>query len=219
MLTLSARTLIFCAVAVAAAGILSEPAVRLHAQDAAGGFTIHSETRVVLVDAVAVDKKPTIHSAGSRGEDFRVWEDGKEHEDHRQLLSIESSGVNPERPGKHYIAMLFDTSAGQAGQMAARQEAARFVDGFASPDRYMAVTSYNPNGELHVAQNFTTDRDQLRKALSQVPAAQNSIPTPTPIAGMDRSSQAEAGQSRLARLTRPIPEPTATCWSHPCAVW
>ncbi len=157
---LSGRALVFCAAAIAAAGILTETAVRLHAQDAAG-FTIHSETRVVLVDAVTVDKKGKF-IRDLTGKDFKIWEDGKEQK--IDSFTLESSGVNPERPGKHYIAMLFDTSAGQAGQIVARQEAARFVDGFASPDRYMAVTSSNEDGELHIAQNFTTDRDQIRKA-------------------------------------------------------
>src|SRR6185437_12980556 len=47
----------------------------------------------------------------------------------------------------------------------------------ASPDRYMAVTTFNPDGELHIVQNFTTDRDQLTKALNQVSAGRNSTPT------------------------------------------
>lgn len=139
----------------------------VHAQDAAAGLTLRSETRVVLVDAIAVDKKGKFIRDLTQ-KDFRIWEDGKEQK--IGSFYLESSGVNPERPNKHYIAMLFDASAGQAGQIAARQEATRFVDGFASPDRYMAVTSYNPNGELHVAQNFTTDRDQLKRALSQAQA-------------------------------------------------
>ena len=161
------RTLLLCI----AAAVL--PLAFLHAQDAGAGFTIHSETRVVLVDAVTVDKKGKFNRELSQ-KDFRIWEDGREQK--IDNFSLESSGVNPERPGKHYIAMLFDNSSGQAGQLAARQAAASFVEGFASADRYMAVTNYNPDGELHIAQNFTTDRDQLRKALNQVPAGQNSTP-------------------------------------------
>jgi VWFA-related protein len=153
--------------------LIGQGARPLDAQDAAPVLTLRSETRVVLVDAIAVDKKGKFVRDLTQ-KDFRIWEDGKEQK--IGSFSLESSGVNPDRPGKHYIAMLFDTSAGPAGQLAARQEAVRFVDGFASPDRYMAVTSYNPNGELHVAQNFTTDRDQLRKALSQISAGSNSIP-------------------------------------------
>jgi VWFA-related protein len=169
------RILVFCAVAVAAAAILTETAVRLHAQDAAG-LTLRSETRVVLVDAVTVDKKGKfIRDLAAK--DFKVQEDGKEQR--ITGFSLESSGVSPERPAAHYIAMFFDTStAGQATQAAVRQEGIRFVDGFASPDRYMAVVSYNVNSGLSIAQSFTTDRDQLRKALSQVPTGWNSVPIP-----------------------------------------
>jgi VWFA-related protein len=159
---------LLCVAALIGPGVLP-----VHAQDTGAGLVLRSETRVVLVDAVTVDKKGKFIRDLTQ-KDFRIWEDGKEQK--IGSFSLESSGVNPERPSKHYIAMLFDTSAGQASQIATRQEAMRFVDGFASPDRYMAVTSYNPNGELHVTQNFTTDRDQLRKALSRVSAGSNSIP-------------------------------------------
>jgi len=173
---LPARSLVFCA--AAAVAMLSETAIRLHAQDAAG-LTIHAETRVVLVDAVTVDKKGKfIRDLAAK--DFRLWEDGKEQK--IAGFSLESSGVSPERPAAHYIALFFDTStADQASQVTVRQQGIRFVDGFASPDRYMAVVNYNMNGGLRVARNFTTDRDQLKKALSEVPAGWS----PTPIAPGD----------------------------------
>ena len=175
-MNLPARTIVFCAVAAA---LLGETAVRLHAQDAGPGLTIKAETRVVLVDAVAVDKKGKF-VRDLTTKDFRVWEDGKEQK--ISGFSLESSGVTPERPDAHYIALFFDTStATQASQVTVRQQGIRFVDGFASPDRYMAVVDYNANGGLHIAQNLTTDRDQLRKALSQIPAGWS----PTPIAPGD----------------------------------
>ncbi|HEY4088170.1 MAG TPA: VWA domain-containing protein, partial [Bryobacteraceae bacterium] len=183
------RTLIFCAIAATAAAFLSETAVRVHAQDAAAGFTIKAETRVVLVDAVAVDKKGKfIRDLDAK--DFRVWEDGKEQK--IAGFSLESAGVSPERPAAHYIAMFFDTStAVQAAQVAVRQQGIRFVAGFASPDRYMAVANYNANGGLQIAQNFTNDRDRLRKALSQVPAGWS----PTPITPGDGAMALE-GRAR-----------------------
>jgi VWFA-related protein len=159
----------------------------LHAQDA--GPIIRSEARVVLVDAVAMDKKGKF-ARDLAEKDFRIWEDGKEQK--ISAFSLESSGVSSERPSKHYIAMFFDTSnANQAGQMAARQEGIRFVDGFASPDRYMAVISYNLNGGIRVVQNFTTDRDLLRKALTLVPASSSSAPSPaaTPAAPAARGAR------------------------------
>ena len=135
---------------------------------------IRTESREVLVDAVAVDKKGKF-ATDLTEKDFRVWEDGREQQING--FSLESSGVTAERPSKHYIALFFDTSTGgQAAQMDARQEAIRFVDGFASPDRYMAVINYNLNGGMRITQNFSTDRDLLKKALSVMPPASNSAP-------------------------------------------
>ena len=94
--------------------------------------------------------------------DFRIWEDGKEQK--LTGFSLESLGVSPERPTRHYIAMFFDTStAAQTTQVVVRQEALRFVDGFASPDRYMAVIDYGFDSGIHIAQNFTTDRDSAQE--------------------------------------------------------
>jgi VWFA-related protein len=182
-MALRSRTLLFSA--AAAAAILSEAPVR--AQDAGGGLTIRAETRVVLVDAVVADKKGKfIRDLAAK--DFRVWEDGKEQK--VAGFSLESSGVSPERPAAHYIALFFDTSmATQASQAAVRQEGIRFVDGFASPDRYMAVVNYNRNGGLRIARNFTTDREQLKKALSQVPAGWS----PAPIAPGDGARALRGG--------------------------
>ena len=139
----------------------------LHAQESAGPI-IRSETRTVLVDAVTVDKKGKF-ATDLAPKDFRVWEDGKEQK--ITGFSLESSGVSPDRSSRHYIAMFFDTStAAQSSQVMVRQQALRFVDGFASPDRYMAVINYDFSSGVRIPQNFTTDRDSLKKALSAVPA-------------------------------------------------
>ncbi len=138
----------------------------IHAQEApAGGDTvIRAETRLVLVDAVAVDKKNKFASDLTQ-KDFRIWEDGKEQK--ISSFSLESSGVTPERSQKHYIVLFFDTSTiNPSSQLFVRQEALRFVDGFASPDRYMAVINYG--GGLQITQNFTSDAVRLKKALSLV---------------------------------------------------
>ncbi len=156
-------------------GLLIAAAVR--AQDAGGApLVIRAESREVLVDAVAVDKNGRF-ARDLTAKDFRIWDDNKEEK--ISGFSLESSGVSPERPSKHYIAMLFDTSssAGSSGLMATRQEGVRFVDGFASPDRYMAVVSFNINGGLRVGQNFTVDKDLTKKALNSLSATQRNGPT------------------------------------------
>lgn len=153
----------------AAALLVGSAVYALHAQDAGGAAgsndtIIRAETRLVLVDAVAVDKKNQF-ARDLTQKDFRIWEDGKEQK--ITSFSLESSGVSPERTNKHYIAMLFDTTtAGQTSQVAMRQEATHFIDGFASPDRYMAVVNY-ANG-LQITQNFTADAERLKKALALV---------------------------------------------------
>lgn len=159
--------------AILLAGMSLAAVAVLRAQDA-GAVVIHTETRTVLVNAVAIDKKGKFVDDLTE-KDFRIWEDNKEQK--ISGFSLESSGVSPERPTRHYIAMFFDTStAGQTGQMTVRQEGIRFVNGFASPDRYMAVINYNFDGGLRIAQNFTTDRDLITKALGIVQASSNSTP-------------------------------------------
>ncbi len=163
--------------------ILLLQACNLSAQTPDGPETvIRAETRVVLVDAVVLDRKQQF-VRDLRPQDFRLWEDGKEQK--LTSFSLESAGVSQERSNKHYIALFFDNSTGgQTSQVAMRREASHFVDGFASPDRYMAVINYGQG--LSITQNFTADADRLRKALNvvQSSAASNAglvrdVPRPT----------------------------------------
>ena len=165
------------------------PVGTLEAQEPAGSDTIiRTETRLVLVDAVAVDKKNQFVRDLAQ-KDFRLWEDGKEQK--VTSFSLESAGISPDRSNKHYIAMLFDTStAGQTSQVVVRQEATKFIDAFASADRYMAVVNY-ANG-LQITQNFTADAERLKKALGQVQStAANNL-------GLVRDGARSTGTSTLA---------------------
>ena len=166
------------ACAILAAALLHPAATALRAQDNAGAETIiRAESRLVLVDALAMDKKGKF-VRDLTAKDFRLWEDNKEQK--ITSFSLESSGISPERPTRHYIVMFFDTSAaGQAGQLALRQQATRFVDGFASPDRYMAVITYSFDTGLRIPQNFTADGDRLKKALGIIQSTAAGTPTTT----------------------------------------
>lgn len=138
-------------------------AASLHAQNA--GPLIRTESRTVLVDAVATRKGH--FEQGLTAKDFHVWEDGKEQK--ISGFSLESANISAERPGKHYLVFLFDTSAfPQNVELAAHQFALRFLDSYASPDRYMAVVSHDFSG-THVVQNFTTDKTKLTKAFTLLP--------------------------------------------------
>jgi len=138
-------------------------AASLHAQSA--GPLIRTESRTVLVDAIAERKG---HFAqGLTAQDFHVWEDGKEQK--ISGFSQESASISPERPGKHYFVFLFDTSAfPQNVELAAHQFALRFLESYASPDRYIAVVSHDFSG-TPVVQNFTTDKTKLTKAFTLLP--------------------------------------------------
>lgn len=139
-------------------------AATLHAQNA--GPLIRTESRTVLVDAVAETKG---HFAqGLTAKDFHIWEDGKEQK--ISGFSLESSSVSTDRPGKHYIVFVFDTSAfPRTAELAAHQQALRFLQGFATSDRYMAVVNHDYSG-TRVLQNFTVDREKLKNVLSMMPA-------------------------------------------------
>ena len=143
----------------------------LHAQTAPADTVIRAESREVLVDAVAVDKKGKF-ARDLAERDFNIREDGKEQK--ITSFSLESSGVLAARPNKHYIVMFFDSTTG--GQLVVRQQASQFISGFASPDRYMAVLSYDGLQGTKIARNFTTDPAQLTKAVDSVqPAAVGTV--------------------------------------------
>ncbi len=125
---------------------------------------IHSETRVVLVDAAVIDKKNRFVRDLAQ-KDFHIREDGKEQK--ISSFSLESSGVSPERSAKHYIILFFDTATlNSATLLSVRQDALRFVDAFASPDRNMAVIDFAET--VQVLQNFTADPARLKDALNKL---------------------------------------------------
>lgn len=125
---------------------------------------IKAETNLVLVDVIATDRKGN-YIKDLQQKDFHVFEDNTE-----QTISSFSRAANikpdsPER--KRYMVLFFDDSTMQlADQEQARQAAAKFVESTASPDRLMAVVDFG--GTLRIAQNFTADGEQLKRAVSSV---------------------------------------------------
>src|SRR5437870_3066408 len=131
------------------------------AQPAPGAPTIRTETRLVLVDAVATDKKGA-YVPDLELKDFKVWEDGKE-----QALKTFSFGSDPAAPAnskRRYMVLFFDNSSmDMTDQTRARQEAAKFVDANVGPDHLMAIVNFS--GALQIAQNFTQDADRPRQVI------------------------------------------------------
>src|SRR5205085_2103468 len=126
---------------------------------------IKAQTNLVLVDAIATDKKGNYIRNLEAG-DFRVYEDNKE----RKIVSFSrmSDVPRPAAPDqKHYLVLLFDNSTmNPTDQSRARQAAAQFIDKTAMPDRLLAVADFG--GTLKIAQNFTADTGRLKAVVSGI---------------------------------------------------
>ena len=123
--------------------------------------TIKTETRLVLVDVVVTDKKGNYISDLAL-KDFKVWEDNKE-----QSLKTFQFGADStsERDKKKYMVLFFDNQhMDMSDQLHARQEAGKFIDKNAGPDRLMAIVNFA--GSLQISQNFTADAERLKKVVS-----------------------------------------------------
>ena len=175
-----------------ACALLLTASTLVQAQDAppapAGEPIIRTETKLVLVDVVVTDKKGGYVSDLSL-KDFKVWEDNKE-----QSLKTFQFGADPATPQKdrqRYMVLFFDNSTmDTADQLRARQEAGKFIDKNAGPDRLMAIVNFG--GGLQVAQNFTDDAERLKQVVSGVKfSAVN--PNATRTSGRIGGAEAEFG--------------------------
>jgi hypothetical protein len=133
------------------------------AQTPAGG-TIKAETREVRVDVVVTDKKGN-YVQDLTTNDFRLYEDDKQ-----QPINSFSFGANlngPIEAKRHYMVLFFDNSSMDLGdQPRARAAAGKFIDAYAGPDRVMAIVNFG--GSLQFAQNFTTNVNRLKQAVSGI---------------------------------------------------
>src|SRR5437016_8922252 len=126
---------------------------------------IKTQTNLVLVDAVATDKKGN-YIRDLEAKDFTVFEDNKE-----QTISSFSRGTETGAPNgpapPRYLVLFFDNSTMDLGDQArARQAAAQFIDKTASSDRLMAVADFG--GTLRIAQNFTANTERLKQVVSEI---------------------------------------------------
>jgi len=148
-----------CQLASLALAQAQQPAVDA---SAAGTTTIHAESRLVLVDTVVTDKKGN-YVRDLTVKDFKVWEDNKEQS--IKNFSFEDDSASPDKAQKRYMVLFFDNSTmDMSDQMYARQAAAKFVDANAGPNRLIAVVDFG--GSIHIAQNFTSDTDRLKKVVA-----------------------------------------------------
>ncbi len=129
-----------------------------------GPVMIKTESNLVLVDVIATDKKGNYVNDLEK-KDFHVFEDNAE----QPIASFSHETENqPGVPGHpHYMVLFFDDSTMNANlQQYARQQAVKFVESTASPNRLMAVVDFG--GSLQIAQNFTADGELLKRAVSTI---------------------------------------------------
>jgi VWFA-related protein len=119
-----------------------------------------AESRLVLVDAVATDKKGN-YIRDLTQKDFKVWEDGKE----QAITSFsfeENTGSSNSQP--RYMVLFFDNSTMDFGDQAkARDAAAKFIDANAGPGRLIALADFG--GTVKISQNFTSDAQRLKQVV------------------------------------------------------
>jgi len=152
------------------AGVLAQDQPASPAAPANSNTVIRVETRMVLVDVVAADKKGNYVRDLTAG-DFRVWEDDKEQE--IKSFSLEGAGASA-ASSLRYLVLFFDNSTMTlSDQVSARRAAAQFIQANAGPNRLMAVVNFS--GTVRIAQNFTSDVERLTRAVS---GAQTSTVSP-----------------------------------------
>jgi VWFA-related protein len=149
------------------AGAGAGPAGARQVEQTSTPTVIRSETRLVLVDAVVVDKKGN-YVTDLTQKDFEVLEDNKKQS--VKTFAFEADPNSPLNNQKHYLVLFFDNaSAGYGDQIQAREAAAKFIDGNTGPNKYIAIANFT--GSLRITQNFTNDPERLKAVVGGVKMA------------------------------------------------
>src|SRR6266853_5609479 len=157
---------------------------------APSGPVIKTETRLVRVDTVVTDKKGN-YIRDHTAKDFKVWEDNKEQP--IMGFSFEADPASQTPSQRRYLVLFFDNSTMEMSDQArARQDAAKFIEKNAGPNRMIAIVDFG--GRLRIAQNFTDDTERLKKAVANVKFSSVSPNAPVEVAsvGMPSLGNAEA---------------------------
>ena len=149
---------------------------------------IKAETRVVLVDTV-VTGKDGAYVTDLTQKDFRVLEDNKEQAIQSFSLEQETASASSQ---KRYLILFFDNSAlSPDEQIRARDAVGKFIDAHSGGNLAMAVASFG--GMLQIAQNFTTDAEKLKQAVSGPKALTGSPGNTVEVASLGMPSLPGAG--------------------------
>jgi VWFA-related protein len=128
---------------------------------AGGTVTIHTETRLVLVDTIVTDKSGN-YIRDLTAKNFKVLEDNKEQP--IKSFSLEDDTASPAKAQTRYVVLFFDNSTMDIqDQMRARHEAAKFIDANTALNRLVAIVDFG--GSVRIAQNFTADAARLKQVV------------------------------------------------------
>ncbi len=137
--------------------------------DTASQKILKAESNMVLVDAVVTDKHGNYLHDLKQG-DFHVFEDGKEQSIVSFSLEAQNRAGENAKPAssqrRRLLVIFFDVSRLQVDQQALeRQEADKFIDAVDLSTHLVAVMDYL--GVLKLTQDFTADRELLKKAVNR----------------------------------------------------
>jgi VWFA-related protein len=121
--------------------------------------TFSASTRSVRVPVSVLDYKTGQPIMGLKGEDFKVTEDGK-----RQAVTLFSGERRPLR-----LAVALDISGSMTNKIRQVEESLRHFIELLEPQDEILVLTFNAH--VHMIQDFTSDREQLRRALDMLEPA------------------------------------------------
>jgi VWFA-related protein len=138
-------------------------------------FRMRVEVELVTTEVIVLDKKGK-PVRNLKREDFRLYEDGKQQEISSFDEVVDDPGVVPSprlpgmgddelRRGKTVLIIFDDSTITSAHIKASRDSAERFVIQHMREHDLFAVASFGMS--LKILQNFTSDREEVLKAIRQ----------------------------------------------------
>ena len=154
-----------------------------------GQDTVRVDVRLVNIYATVVDSSGR-YVGGLKKDDFLVEEDGK-----RQTLTHFSQ----DQDTPISVGIVFDRSGSMINKLQTATDAVEhFVKTIHADDDIFLLTF---NGELEMAQNFTSDRTKLTKALRNIYADGSTALYDALIAGLERIKNGAQNKRALLLIT------------------
>jgi len=120
----------------------------------------------VIIDAVVTRKETFVRDLAAK--DFKLQVDGKKMP--ITSVKLQSTADSPERPDKHCLVLLFDsTTMDASNQMVFKQHVLRFIETAARSDHYVAILKWAVG--MQTIQSFTSDPDKILNSISGILAS------------------------------------------------